>query len=54
MPQNFLHSQDKAVIAKSGINRQGKQKYAVNYNGKVVDDGKKLVVIGKTEEKIIV
>ena len=25
MPQNFLHSQDKAVIAKSGINRQGKQ-----------------------------
>ena len=36
MPQNFLHSQDKAVIAKSGINRQGKQKYAVNYNGKTV------------------
>ena len=27
---------DKAVIAKSGINRQGKQKYAVNYNGKTV------------------
>ena len=27
---------DKAVIAKSGINRQGKQTYAVNYNGKTV------------------
>lgn len=27
---------DKAVIVKSGINRQGKQKYAVNYNGKTV------------------
>lgn len=27
---------DKAVIAKSGISRQGKQKYAVKYNGKTV------------------
>ena len=27
---------DKAVIAKSGINRQGKQQYAINYNGKTV------------------
>lgn len=27
---------DKAVIVKSGINRQGKQKYAINYNGKSI------------------
>lgn len=27
---------DKAVIVKSGINRQGKQMYAVNYNGKSI------------------
>lgn len=27
---------DKAIIVKSGINRQGKQTYAVNYNGKSI------------------